>query len=131
MVPNLVMSIHPVYNRVNIHKQNGCHAPLISHFCVSKCLLAGECDVALGWYCTIYSLVCWWHPFYNQFVYAKESLYQIYCLGPPFHDQNHNELLLHLFVRQLKEFSHYYRAFSFQKVFSKFTYTDYWFRVLI
>ena len=41
-------------NWVNTGKQIGCHAPLISDYSsASKCLLASECDIALGQYCTV------------------------------------------------------------------------------
>ena len=50
---------------MNSHKQNGCHAPLISDFSsASKCLLAGECDVVLERY---------WRCTYNGCLECKQS----------------------------------------------------------
>ena len=34
----------------------------------------------------------WWHLFWNQFVYPKESLYQSLCFRPLCHNQNYNRL---------------------------------------
>ena len=55
MAPISLVSILPVYSGVNTRKQNGCHAPLLSHYSsTSKCLLTRKCDVALKWYCIIH-----------------------------------------------------------------------------
>ena len=47
----LLASNHPAINYVNASEQIGCRAPLLRDYSsVSKCLLARECDIALGRY---------------------------------------------------------------------------------
>jgi len=44
---------HSPYYKVNSHKWNRCHAPLISDYSsMSKCSLMHKCNVTLGWYHT-------------------------------------------------------------------------------
>ena len=43
------MGIHPAINWIKASEQTGCHTPLISDYSsMRKCLLAHECDIALG-----------------------------------------------------------------------------------
>jgi len=79
-------SVHPTRKTMNMSKQDGCYAPLIGDFLITRNLVSvHECDVTFEWYCKSLETVFLFCGNFLKCVLVKACLHGLslpnqYCL---------------------------------------------------